>query len=66
MTRTRPTYEDRPATIGAAAAFAAADRRRAALCDAKQAWMLAFDAFKAEEERRWQRGGAAVQIAPRG
>ena len=52
MARARPAHEDLFGAIGAAAAFAAADRRRAALCDAKQAWLEAFDAFKAEEALR--------------
>jgi hypothetical protein len=53
------TQHDHAGSVGAAAAFAAADRRRAALAEAKAAWLAAFDAFKAEEARLRQ--GAEVR-----
>jgi len=58
MASSQLSYTDHDA-VGAAAAFAAAERRRTILCDAKAAWLLAFDAFKAEEARLRQ--GAETQ-----
>lgn len=41
--------EDRSADVGAAAAYAAAERRREILSNAKLAWLVAFDEFKLQE-----------------
>jgi len=69
-------HTERGNEIGAAAAFAAAERRRAVLFDAKAAWLIAFDAFKAEEarlgrgaevrERRVRAGGADRDVGAHG
>lgn len=49
MASSQLMQEDSGAGIGAAAAYAAAERRRALLDDAKAAWLIAFDEFKLQE-----------------
>jgi hypothetical protein len=65
MAATTMNYSDSRPHIGAAAALAAAERRRALLTDAKEAWLTEFEEFKRSEARAAADRGLAPGAAPK-